>query len=101
MSYHPKRGFHRDAAGTVRFDVEASLPTGSTKRWYRGRVTRVALDGKGEVVRRNTQETSVYARGEEVAAYLVARCPTPWVGQGDAEVRTKVYFWPQGEEESL
>ena len=35
------------------------------------------MNGKGETVRRSKQEANVYAKEEDVAAYVCRQCPDP------------------------
>lgn len=80
MSYNPKKGFHRDEHGMIRFDVEASMPTSTGKEWHTGTIVRKVLNGKDEVIAKDKQVCQVYARPEEVAAKIFTQCPSPFKG---------------------
>lgn len=99
MGYPAKKGMYRTKEDVYRF-VEPGTGQGpATKMWYRGEVVRKAFDSKGEVKRKNKQETTVFAHEADVVALTLRRCPSPDMGDGD--VRTNVYFRPLGVEDSL
>lgn len=91
MSYHPKKGFHRDENGMVRFDVEATMPSGNGKEWHTGTIVRKVLNGKDEVILKDRQTAHVYARPEEVAAKIFTQCPSPFTG-GEGRLVTDSWY---------
>jgi hypothetical protein len=92
MSYNPKKGMHKNAAGVAVFDEPGTAPEGGAgKSWWNGTVTRRVVNSKGETVRRSKQSATLFAKEGDVPALLCRQCPdTPQASEGD--VRTSVSY---------
>ena len=102
MSYYPKKGMYRDENGVNRFVSPGEGSAGPVgKRWWLAEVVRRAFNGKDEVIRKNRQETAVFAREEDVVGLAMRRCPDPWPGQDASRTQTNAYFRPLGEDEGV
>jgi hypothetical protein len=99
MGYPAKKGMYKTKEGVYRFQEPGIDPGLPTKKWYHVEVTRRAFDSKGEVKRKNKQETTVFAYEDAVVGLGMRRCPTPDMGEGD--VKTNVYFRPLRAEDNL
>lgn len=96
-----KKGMWVDGEVT-RFNAPGTaFEPGRGKSWFRGSVVRTQYDGKGEVIRRDKQTATVFAREDEVAGYLSARCPDPFIGMDASESKTKVFYEALGSEDKL
>lgn len=89
MSYFPGKKMWRDENGVNRFLAPGTAKGLPTKRWYRGEVTRVAKNGKGDA-KRDRQWTTVFAHEDEVILLVLRRCPVPLGMDGD--VSTNVFY---------
>lgn len=102
MSYFPKKGMYRDAAGVNRFVDSGQGSNGPVgKRWYLAEVVRRAYNSKDEVVRKNKQETAVFAHEADVVGLAMRRCPDTGTGQDAYRTSVNVYSRLLGEEEGI
>lgn len=104
MSYYAPAGMTRkkvDGVYVYIFQDQPKLDLRQHKRWFDVKVVRKAFDSKGDVIRKNVQETSVYASEEEAIGLGMKRCPYPWVGQDQADVKTQVFYKVSGNEDNL
>lgn len=95
MSYEAKKGMFRvkvEDGYVYKFKDNQTAPEpGRGKSWFKARVVRREFDGKGELSRKNVQDTTVFASEAEALGMAMRRCPFPWPSV-DGEVKTNVYI---------
>jgi len=86
-------GMWIDDGDNLRFTSEQTPPmTREGKSWFTVQVVRVVVDGKGEIIRKNKQLASVFAKESEALGFGIRRCPDPWPGQ-EPKPDTKISIW--------
>lgn len=95
MSYYPKQQFVRHPKDKLMHvfkdhdQAQEPLPGGG-KRWWSVTISRVLLDGKGDVKDKHKSKERVFGLESDALAMAFARSPCPFTGEG--EVRTKSWI---------
>lgn len=102
MSYYPRKGMYRDSNGVNRFTDPGQPSAGPVgKRWFHAEVVRRSYNSKDEVVKKNRQETAIFAHEADVTGLAMRRCPDPWPGQDSYRTSVNVYSRLLGEDEGV
>jgi len=94
-----KKGTYHTKEGVVRFLNPGTEMGPPAKKWFQATVTRKTVNGKGEVVKRNKQTTTIFANESNVPALAMRQCPSDGPTEGDVQVN--VYYRPLSGEDNL